>query len=141
NVKTYFTVAGGGQGAAGQNTGQAFLNLADYAKRKGSRNSADAIVQRASGAFRGLRDAQVFALVPGAIRGLGQSSGFTMELLNTGGMSQEDFAAARDRLLAAASADPKLASVRLSELPDVASLKVNLDQQRVAALGLTASDV
>ena len=39
--------------------------------------------QRASSAFRGLRDAQVFALVPGAIRGLGQSSGFTMELQNT----------------------------------------------------------
>ena len=49
NVKTYFTVAGGGQGAAGQNTGQAFINLADYDKRKGTKNSADAIVQRASG--------------------------------------------------------------------------------------------
>src|SRR4051812_20845409 len=117
NVKTYFTVAGGGQGAAGQNTGQAFINLADYAKRSGSQNSADAIVQRASGAFRGVRDAQVFALVPGAIRGLGQSTGFTMEMLNTGGLSQEEFAAARDRLLAEAAANPKLASVRLSELP------------------------
>jgi len=141
NVKTYFTVAGGGQGAAGQNTGQAFLNLADYDQRKGSKNSADAIVQRASGAFRGLRDAQVFALVPGAIRGLGQSTGFTMELLNTGGMSQEDFEGARDRLLAQAMANPKLASVRLTELPDVASLKVNVDQQRVATLGINASDV
>src|SRR5215213_1343896 len=67
NVRTYFTVAGGGQGAAGQNTGQAFINLADYDKRKGKDDSADVIVQRASGAFRGLRDAQVFALVPGAI--------------------------------------------------------------------------
>ena len=96
NVKTFFSVAGGGQGAAGQNTGQAFLNLADYAKRKGKQNSADAIVQRASRAFRGLRDAQVFALVPGAIRGLGQSTGFTMEVLNTGGLSTEQFADARD---------------------------------------------
>ena len=49
NVKTYFTVAGGGQGAAGQNTGQAFLNLADYDKRKGSKNSADAIVAASFG--------------------------------------------------------------------------------------------
>src|SRR5205085_3211846 len=40
NVKTYFTVAGGGQGAAGQNTGQAFINLADYDKRHGSENNA-----------------------------------------------------------------------------------------------------
>jgi multidrug efflux pump len=141
NVKTYFTVAGGGQGAAGQNTGQAFLNLADYDKRKGKQNSADAIVQRASAAFRGLRDAQVFALVPGAIRGLGQSSGFTMEIQNTSGMSPDDFAVARDRLVAAASSEPKLTSVRLSELPDVASLKVDINQSRVAALGLSSSDV
>ena len=35
-------------------------------------------------------------------------------------------------------ADPSLAQVRLSELPDVASLKVNVDQQRLAALGLLA---
>jgi multidrug efflux pump len=141
NVKTYFTVAGGGQGVAGQNTGQSFINLADYEKRHGSDNSADAIVQRASGAFRGLRDAQVFALVPGAIRGLGQSGGFTLELQNTGGMSAEQFAAARDRLIAAASADPKLTQVRPTELPDVASLKVDIDQQRLAALGLNAMDV
>src|SRR5205085_3534021 len=51
------------------------------------------------------------------------------------------FQAARDRLLAEASANPKVASVRLSELPDVASLKVNFDQQRVAALGVSAADV
>src|SRR5207237_3677209 len=54
---------------------------------------------------------------------------------------QEEFQAARDRLLAEASANPKLASVRLSELPDVASLKVNIDQQRVAALGISSGDV
>src|SRR3954453_2929253 len=141
NVATYFSVAGGGQGSAGQNTGQAFINLADFDDRSAKKDSADAIVQRASGAFRGLRDAQVFALVPGAIRGLGQSTGFTMEMLNTGGLTSDEFDAARDRLLAEAASKPKLSTVRLSELPDVASLKVNIDQQRVAALGLNASDV
>ena len=141
NVKAFFTVAGGGQGAAGQNSGQAFINLADYERREGSENSADAIVQRASGAFRGLRDAQVFALVPGAIRGLGQSTGFTVELQNTSGMSREDFAAARDSLLNQAQSDPMLTSVRPSELPDVASLKVDISQQRLAALGLNSGDV
>ena len=141
NVKTYFTVAGGGQGAAGQNTGQAFINLADFEKRTSGQDSAEAITQRASAAFRGLRDVQVFALVPPAIRGLGSSGGFTMELQNISGLSHEQFQAARDRLLAAATADPTLAQVRPSELPDVASLNVELNQQRLAALGLNASDV
>jgi multidrug efflux pump len=141
NVAAYFTVAGGGQGLSGQNTGQAFINLADYDKRKGSENSADAIALRASAAFRGFRDAQVFALVPPAIRGLGQSAGFTMELQNTGGMSQQDFAATRDKLLAAANADRNLSQVRLSQLPDTPTLKVNVDQQALASLGIASSDV
>jgi multidrug efflux pump len=143
NVAVLFTVTGGGGGggAAGQNTGQGFVNLAPFGERKGSKNSAGAIVDRASGAFRGLRDAQVFALIPGAIRGLGQSNGFTMQLQNTTGMSREEFAAARDRLLAAAASDPLLTQVRLAELPDISSLKVNIDQQRLAALGLNSADV
>jgi multidrug efflux pump len=143
NVSVMFTVAGGGGGggASGQNTGQGFLNFADWSQRPGEKNGADAIVARASGAFRNFRDAQVFALVPGAIRGLGQSNGFTMELQNASGMPAEQFAAARDKLLAAANADPVLSSVRLSDLPDVATLKVDIDQEKLAALGLSQGDV
>ena len=143
NVRTMFTVTGGGGGggASGQNTGQAFMNFAPWDQRPGSKNSADAIVQRASGAFRNFRDAQVFALVPAAIRGLGQSNGFTLELQNASGMSRDDFVAARDKLLAAANADPELANVRLSDLPDVSTLKVDMDQEKLAALGLSQSSV
>ncbi|AUW58395.1 hydrophobe/amphiphile efflux-1 family RND transporter [Sphingobium sp. SCG-1] len=142
NVKTLFTVAGGGGGgASGQNTGQGFMNFADWDDRKGKQNSADAIVRRASGAFSNIRDARVFALVPPAIRGLGQSNGFTMELQNASGMPREQFLAARDRLLAEANRDPMLSSVRITELPDVATLKVNVDQPKLAALGLGQADV
>ena len=142
NASVLFTVAGGGGGgASGQNTGQGFLNFVDWSERKGKENGADAITQRASAAFRGIRDAQVFALVPPAVRGLGQSDGFTMELQNISGMSQTEFAAARDKLLAAANADPLLSSVRLSELPDIATLQIDVDQQKLAALGLTQANV
>jgi len=141
NFKTYFIVAGGGQGAAGQNTGQAFINLADFDQRHGSENSADAIVERVRSSFTGLRDAQVFALIPPAIRGLGQSGGFNMQLQNTSGMSQEQFEAARDRLLRMAQAEPSLSQVRLGELPDVATLKIDTNQERISALGLSAADV
>ncbi len=143
NVETLFTVAGGGGGggASGQNTGQGFLNFVDWSKRKGKENTADAIVQRASGAFRGLRDAQVFVLVPGAIRGLGQSNGFTMELQNRSGLSRAQFSAARDRLLDLANASPQLTGVRITDLPDVATLKVDVDQQKLTAMGLNQNDV
>ena len=143
NVETLFTVAGGGGGggASGQNTGQGFLNFVDWSQRKGKENTADAIVQRASGAFRGLRDAQVFVLVPGAIRGLGQSNGFTMELQNRSGLSRAQFSAARDRLLDLANGSPVLTGVRITDLPDVATLKVDVDQQKLTAMGLNQNDV
>lgn len=142
NVDTMFSVSGGGGGgASGQNTGQGFVALAPWADRKGKENSADAIVERASGAFRGFRDAQVFALTPPAIRGLGQSNGFTVELLNASGMSRQDFIAAREKLLAAAMKDPKLTGVRLSDLPDQPTLKIDVDQQKLASYGLSIGDV
>jgi len=142
NTAVIFTVAGGGGGgASGQNTGRGFLNFVDWDERAGAENSADAIVARATAAFAGFRDARVFALVPPAVRGLGQSNGFTMQLQNAGGLSRAEFNAARDRLLAAANADPLLASVRISELPDVATLKIDIDQQKLSVLGLTQGDV
>ena len=142
NAQTLFLVAGGGGGgAAGQNTGQGFVNLAHWDDRPGKENTADAIAERAGKALGGLRDAQVFALVPGAVRGLGDSSGFTMQLQNRGGMSREDFVAARDRLLALANANPKLTGVRLSDLPDVATLKIDVDTQRLTAYGINNNDV
>lgn len=142
NVAVLFTVAGGGGAAAvGQNTGQGFINFAPWGERPGKENTADAIVERAQGAFRGFRDAQVFALVPGAIRGLGQSSGFTMQLQNRSGMSREQFVAARERLLSQANSNPKLTSVRISDLPDVATYKIDVNQQKLTALGLNQSDI
>ena len=142
NTGALFLIAGGGGGgAAGQNTGQGFVNLVHWDERPGADRTADAIADRARKALSGLRDAQIFALVPGSVRGLGDSSGFTMQFQNRGGLTRDQFVEAREKLLAMANANPKLTSVRLSDLPDVATLKVDVDTQRLTAYGLTNSDV
>lgn len=142
NIAVMFSVIGGGQGSSGgQNTGQGFVNFVDWSQRKEADSSATAITERAGKAFSKFRDAQVNVLVPPAIRGLGQTNGFTLQLQNTSGMSREEFIAARDKLLEAASSDPILAGVRLGELPDAQTLKVDIDQSRLAALGLNQADV
>jgi len=64
-----------------------------------------------------------------------------MQLRTRSGMTREQFQAARARLLAEAGNDPLLASVRLSDLPAVATLEVAVDQQRLTALGLNQADV
>lgn len=143
NTQALFLVAGGGGGggAVGQNTGQGFVNLTHWDNRPGEDNTADAIAERARKALSGLRDAQIFALVPGAVRGLGDSAGFTMQFQNRSGMSRAEFVEAREKLLAAANANPKLTSVRLSDLPDVATLKIDVDTQRLTAYGIDNADV
>ena len=113
---------GGGGNPAGQNTGQGFVNLKHWDERSGAENTADAIAERATGAFRNLRDAQVFVLVPGSVQGLGDTSGFNMQFQNASGMSREQFVAAKDQLLERAGQSPLLSQVRLSDLPDVATL-------------------
>ncbi len=141
NIDAVFLAAGGGGGgASGQNTGQGFLNLANWDDRAGEENTAQAIADRATAAFRGLRDAQVYTVIPGAVRGLG-NAGFSMEFQNTSGMDREEFAKASDRLLELAQADPRLAQVRMVDLPEAATLKIELDTKRLSAYGLSSSDV
>ncbi|UNU42741.1 efflux RND transporter permease subunit [Sphingopyxis sp. YF1] len=141
NIQAVFLLAGGGGGSAtGQNTGQGFVNLVHWDDRPGKENSADAIAQRTAAALRGLRDAQIFTTVPGAVRGLGDS-GFTMQFQNSSGMPREQFLAARDRLIEMANANKRLTSVRLSDLPDAATLKIDVDTQRLTAYGISNGDV
>ena len=143
NIATAFSVSGVGLGgsAGGQNVGLGFVALTPWDKRPGEANSADAITGRASAAFSNLRDAQVYALVPPSVRGLGQSNGFTVELQNSSNMPQQQFEAARDKLLAAASADHSLVGVRITELPDTPTVHVDVDPQKLATFGLAQADV
>ena len=140
-VATSFGITGYGFSGSGQNAGMAFASLAPFEDRKKADQSADAINARAMKTFGSIRDATVIPLTPPAISGLGQSNGFTFELTNTSGMSRTAFTALRDKLIAAASKDPKLARVRASTLPDTPQLRVTLDDAKLAVLGLTESNV
>ncbi|NBC35625.1 efflux RND transporter permease subunit [Novosphingobium sp. FSY-8] len=143
SVETILTVAGGAQGGTnGQNAGRGFISLKDWDDRPGSEHTAEAITRRATAAISGgYRDLEFYALQPGIVRGLGQSGGFTAELLNTGDLSREAFAKLRDQILAEARADPVLANVRLSNLPDQPTLKISTDTQKLTAMGLSVANV
>ena len=143
NLYSVQTVAGGGAGGGGggQNSGRGFLGLKDWSERPGVENSAGEIARRANKALSSLRDVEFYAVVPPSVRGLGQSTGFTAELLNSGGLSREAFRRVQEDILAEARADATLANVRLSTLPDQPTLKVQADAQKLAVLGLTQSSV
>jgi multidrug efflux pump len=140
NVAALFSVLGFGFSGQGQNNGMGFLSLAPWEDRPGPENSSGAITLRTTARLSAVRDAQIVALTPPPVRGLGQSSGFTLELLNSSGMPRERFMALRNQLLGQAMSDPGLMAVRPSELPDTPSLHVTLDEAKAGALGIASDD-
>ena len=141
NVAGVFTVAGFSFSGVGQNAGMGFVLLAPWEERKGQENSASAITERATAELGQLRDAQVFAITPPSIQGLGQSNGFTLELLDRTGVGRQRMLAARDRLFELAKEDKRLVNLRHSALADTPQLRVDIDQAKLGALGLSARDV
>ena len=141
NTDFIFFSSGYSFAGSGENTAQGFVNLRPWDDRPGSENGAQAIADRASKALRAIRDAKVVAMTPPPIRGMGQSSGFTFELLNTGGLPRDRFLELRDQLLDATRNDPVLANVRAATLPDVPQLKVDIDTAKLTVLGLSQADV
>jgi multidrug efflux pump len=141
NVNALFIVLGGNNAGNGQNAARGFLSMVPWDERPGAKNAAEAISARAMQHFSSLRDAQFFALNPPAVRGLGQSSGFTLELENTGGLSRNDFRARKDQILNLARQDPVLSGVRENSLKDTPTLKVDIDPSKAGALGVSEAQV
>ncbi len=141
NVAFTFILTGFSFQGQGENVAQGFINLAPWEDRKGAVNSAGGIAERANKQLSAIRDARVLAMTPPAIRGLGQSNGFSFQLLNTGGLSRDRFLELRNQLIAAAAKDPLLAGVRAAALEDTPQLKIDVDSEKLAVLGLSQSDV
>ncbi|WP_395065773.1 efflux RND transporter permease subunit [Paraburkholderia silvatlantica] len=140
-VESVMTIAGFGFGGSGQNVALAFIQLKDFDQRRSAGLSAAAVAQRATAAFSTIRDAQVFALLPPPIDGMGTSSGFDFYLEDTNGAGHERLTAVRDQLLAAAAKNPKLANVRPNGQDDTPQFAVDIDQPKASALGLNLADV
>jgi multidrug efflux pump len=141
NIDTVFVVAGFNFAGAGQNAGIAFVHLKDWKDRPGAANRAQAIAQRANRAFSSIRDAQVFVLVPPAVRELGQSSGFDLELEDRAGLGHSALVAAQGQLVDLAARDPVLTGVRPNSQPDTPQLHLDIDAARAGALGLSEADI
>ncbi len=100
-----FTVEGFSFSGSGQNAGMAFVSLKNWSERKGDENTAQAIALRATQELGSLRDATVFAMTPPAVDGLGQSNGFTFELMASGSTDRDTLLKMRNQLIGQANQD------------------------------------
>ncbi|PLR36210.1 aminoglycoside/multidrug transporter subunit AcrD [Chimaeribacter arupi] len=140
DVLSVFATVGAGPGGNGQNVARLFVRLADWDARSAD-GSADAVIERATRAFREINEARVIASSPPAISGLGNSAGFDMELQDHAGLGHTALMKARDQLLELAGQQPDLARVRHNGLDDSPQLQIDIDQHKAQALGVSVDDI
>jgi len=142
NVNSVFTVNGFGFAGRGQNTGIAFVSLKDWSERSGAENKVPAIAGRAMGAFSTIKDALVFPFNLPAIVELGTATGFDFQLIDQANLGHDKLTQARNQLLGMVAQHPDLLTqVRPNGLEDTPQYKIEIDQEKATALGVSISDI
>ncbi|MDM2853569.1 efflux RND transporter permease subunit [Citrobacter sp. Cpo065] len=142
NVESVFTVNGFSFSGQGQNSGMAFVSLKPWEERSGNENNVESIIARATRAFSQIRDGLVFPFNMPAIVELGTATGFDFELIDQGGLGHAALTQARNQLLGMVAKHPDLlVRVRPNGLEDTAQFKLDVDQEKAQALGVSLSDI
>ncbi|EBC5722200.1 efflux RND transporter permease subunit [Salmonella enterica] len=142
NVESVFTVNGFSFSGQGQNSGMAFVSLKPWEERNGEENSVEAVIARAARAFSQIRDGLVFPFNMPAIVELGTATGFDFELIDQGGLGHDALTKARNQLLGMVAKHPDLlVRVRPNGLEDTPQFKLDVDQEKAQALGVSLSDI
>ncbi|MFD1801826.1 multidrug efflux RND transporter permease AcrD [Mixta tenebrionis] len=141
NIESVFATVGSGPGGNGQNVARLFVRLKSWAERADAERTSFAIIERATKAFSQIKEARVIASSPPAITGMGSSAGFDMQLQDHAGIGHTQLMQMRDRLLAMASQDARLARVRHNGLDDSPQLRIDIDQRKAQALGVSIDDI
>ncbi|HFV9305500.1 TPA: efflux RND transporter permease subunit [Citrobacter freundii] len=142
NIESVFTVNGFSFSGQGQNSGLAFVSLKPWDERSGEENSVEAVIARATRAFSQIRDGLVFPFNMPAIVELGTATGFDFELIDQGGLGHTALTQARNQLLGMVAKPPDLlVRVRPNGLEDTPQFKLDVDQEKAQALGVSLSDI
>jgi HAE1 family hydrophobic/amphiphilic exporter-1/multidrug efflux pump len=141
-VEALISITGLGVGGNSQNTGRAFIKLKDWSERSGADQGSAKIAARATAELSQIvSDANVFVAQPPAIRGLGQSSGFDVQLKDLGGLGHDALVKARAQFIELARKQPALQGVRSTGLDDAPLLHIAINDRKAGALSLTTSDI
>jgi len=140
-VEGVITVAGFSFAGRGQNMGLAWVKLKHWDLRKTPDLKAPAIAGRAMKSFSQIRDGLAFAFSPPAVLELGVANGFDLQLQDRGGLGHQQLMEARNQLLGMAMKNPKLVAVRPNGQDDSPQFKLDIDDVRAGALGVSLTDI
>lgn len=142
-VKTYigvngFSIMGGGELP---NTSTYFVVLKNWKDRKGKGQTAQDLVNLFNREAYSIQEAQIFALVPPAIPGLGASGGLQLQLEDRKNLGPTELQNAVQVLMANYHRKPQLLSLSSMYQANVPQFMLNIDRDKVQLLGLQLNDV
>jgi len=140
-VEGLFTITGFSFAGRGQNMGLAFVRLKDWSERQTPNLSAAAVAGRAMRSLWTVKDAMVFTIMPPSVPGLGNATGFDLQLVDRAGLGHAALLGARNQLLGLAAREPTLVGVRPNGMEDTPQYRVDVDREKARALGLSLADV
>lgn len=133
-----FSIMGGGEQP---NAGTYFVVLKNWNQRKGRQHTAAAVVKRFNEMAYGIQEAQVFAMVPPAIPGLGATGGLQLQLEDRKNLGPTEMQQAVETLMATYHTQPALASVSSMYQANVPQFFLNIDRDKVQFMGIRLNDV
>jgi hydrophobe/amphiphile efflux-1 (HAE1) family protein len=139
DVLSYNLISGDG---GDQSSGRGFIRLKDWSVRGDESQGAAAMARRITTDLQSqVRDAQIFILLPPAVRGLGANAGFAVQLQDVGGVGPVALAEARDKFLQLANQNPELSRVRNNNLVETPQFNIQIDDRRAGALGVSTASI
>ncbi len=140
-VADVIDVAGFSFNGQAQNSAIAFIHLKPWNERSGAAHAVQAIIGHAFAELGRIPDAIIYPLNPPPIPELGVASGFDFELEDQGGLGHAKLMQAKNDLLDLAAKNPYITQLQLQGLEDTPELKLDVDQTKAAALGVSLEDL
>ncbi|HEX3551345.1 MAG TPA: efflux RND transporter permease subunit [Candidatus Elarobacter sp.] len=128
-------------GVNAPNRAMMFVSLKPWDERKSAEQSADGIMRRLRPQLGAITGAAVLAFNPPTIRGIGNLAGFQFELQDQDNIGIPALTQAARSLISTARSDPTLRNVSTTFRDDAPQLVIDINRDKVAALGVPLSDV
>lgn len=133
-----FSIMGGGEQS---NTATFFVILKNWDERKGKEHTAQSVVNRFNEMAYGIQEAQVFAMVPPAIPGLGASGGLQLQLEDRNNLGSTEMQRAVQTLMASYNTQPGIAGLSSMYQANVPQYFLNIDRDKVSFMGVDINQV
>ena len=143
-VDSIFTVRGFSFAGTGQNMALGFVKLKDWSVRTDEASGIDALRRRVMGPLMmspEFMNASTFLFPLPAVPELGVADGFDFFIQDLSGQGHAKLMEVRNAFLAEAAKDPRLTMVRHNGMDDTAQMNLNIDRQKLSALGLSIANV